>query len=1117
MDKGRPHPALGLPIAAVLLLLVGPIVGATPDDEEYRNAIISLVLHARALLDGVYPYWTSSLGFGLPHPLHPALLTHPFVLLFGLLAPDTAARMLYAAHAVVGVVGCWWLVRALGPGPWAAGLASATWALSTPSENYALTDFWPSAFVVWSCAPYLWLSAIRVLDPQGGGRRWIDAIAFGLISGLIWVNGHNGYVPVFFAPLAIMFAARWRQAGRLWPGVALAVCVGLAVAGPTLAQLLSEVRYFPVLERLRFPPPLGWAQLLDMVLRPLSFNSPDGMMSAVLSNGARTPFFGGPWFLLAVATAVGMGTSSPYRRILAVGFISTFALMLIPALENIGIVLSGVFLFRDPMVLCGIALGSLGWQALANRSRRVATAVAVLQVTALFVAAWPFVNRALGGRPLVAPVLHGTSTTATLRMWSARLSGRWYLAPEFETLMFDHRVMSDGLWVNTWLYSGLPVVNGNFKGVSADSLYPSQVLPIGRIFGHPATVSSPSTLDVLGVGAVLATSTEPVASSLEEVARIPTREAGDLRLLRNPDAWPGAAFVDEATLRAELETLPGCTLGGVLCLDLTPVTAAAYDTNVDVQRKHGNIDVRFRTDAVTPRWLLISEMHRPAWTARTNGQSLPVTRVFGGLMAVQVPAGVDTVELRYRPGLLILLTWVSRATLVVVVVILLVAVANRRQPSQYLYRTLARYVGYHLPPDARVVELAPRSPLLLESLERPLTRVAFPAAETAVAPANALSGWDDLRAFQPDRVILNGTLHYEQDIQALLEQLHSNCTTQTRIIIVYYSSLWRPALRLAWRFGLTTKGPDENWVTPSDVSNLLRLTGFELVSESQHILLPMRIPLVSAFVNRWLAPLPVLRWFTLVNLALVRIAPSEAATPQSVSVIVPARNERGNIAGIVERVPRMGPADEIIFVEGHSSDGTWDEIQAVVARYPDRRLRALRQSGRGKGDAVRAGFSAATGDLLMILDADLTVAPEDLPKFYKALTSGLGEFINGSRLIYPMEREAMRFANMVGNKFFALAFSYLLGQPLKDTLCGTKALSRQHYDRIAAARMYFGDFDPFGDFDLLFGAAKQGLRIVELPIRYRERTYGTTNIRRWVHGWLLLRMTAFAARKMKFI
>jgi hypothetical protein len=343
------------------------------------------------------------------------------------------------------------------------------------------------------------------------------------------------------------------------------------------------------------------------------------------------------------------------------------------------------------------------------------------------------------------------------------------------------------------------------------------------------------------------------------------------------------------------------------------------------------------------------------------------------------------------------------------------------------------------------------------------------------------------------------------------------CTPSTRVIIAYYSSLWRPALMVASRLGLTTKGADHNWVAPSDVANLLRLTGFELITESQHVLLPVRLPLVSAFVNRWLAPLPVLRSFTLVNLALVRVAPAPAAAPLSVSIVVPARNERGNIARIVERVPRMGPADEIIFVEGHSSDGTWDEIQRVLTRYPDRCIRALRQPGRGKGEAVRTGFAVATRDVLMILDADLTVAPEDLPKFYAALASGLGEFINGSRLIYPMERQAMRFANMMGNKFFALAFSYLLGQPLKDTLCGTKVLSRRHYEQIAAARTYFGDFDPFGDFDLLFGAAKLGLRIVELPVRYRERTYGSTNIRRWVHGWLLLRMTAFAARKIKFI
>jgi glycosyltransferase involved in cell wall biosynthesis len=213
----------------------------------------------------------------------------------------------------------------------------------------------------------------------------------------------------------------------------------------------------------------------------------------------------------------------------------------------------------------------------------------------------------------------------------------------------------------------------------------------------------------------------------------------------------------------------------------------------------------------------------------------------------------------------------------------------------------------------------------------------------------------------------------------------------------------------------------------------------------------------------------------------------------------------------------MGPDDELIFVEGHSSDGTWEEIQAAAQRHPERRILALQQPGRGKGDAVRVGFAAASREILMILDADLTVPPETLPKFYAAIAGGTGEFVNGSRLVYPMERRAMRFANMVGNKFFALAFSFLLGQPLKDTLCGTKVLSRDWYEVIARERLYFGDFDPFGDFDLLFGASRLGLKIVELPIRYRERAYGETNIQRWRHGSILLRMTAFAARRMKFL
>ena len=213
----------------------------------------------------------------------------------------------------------------------------------------------------------------------------------------------------------------------------------------------------------------------------------------------------------------------------------------------------------------------------------------------------------------------------------------------------------------------------------------------------------------------------------------------------------------------------------------------------------------------------------------------------------------------------------------------------------------------------------------------------------------------------------------------------------------------------------------------------------------------------------------------------------------------------------------MGVETELIFVEGHSSDDTFAAIERGLADHPHRPARLFRQSGRGKGDAVRLGFSQATGDILMILDADMTVPPEDLPRFYDALHSGKGEFVNGVRLTYPMQDGAMRFANLLGNKFFSLAFSWLLGQPIKDTLCGTKVLRRDAYQALASNRAYFGDFDPFGDFDLLFGASKLGLQIVELPIRYRERTYGSTNIQRWRHGWLLLKMCVFAAGRIKFI
>jgi hypothetical protein len=369
-----------------------------------------------------------------------------------------------------------------------------------------------------------------------------------------------------------------------------------------------------------------------------------------------------------------------------------------------------------------------------------------------------------------------------------------------------------------------------------------------------------------------------------------------------------------------------------------------------------------------------------------------------------------------------------------------------------------------------------------------------------------------------DVIVLSDLINDLWDVQTVFGQLQRVTTPRSRIILNFYSRLWQLPLSLARRLGLIKPVLPQNWLTWPDVRNLLNLADFAVIRHWGEVLCPLRLPVLEPACNRFLVKVGPFQYAALTNFVVACLQPgppSQRAEPR-VSVIVPARNEAGNISEIFARVPKMGRQTELVFVEGHSRDDTYTVIQRAQAAHPERVSQLLRQPGVGKGDAVRAGFAAASGEVLMILDADLTVAPEDLPRFYEALCSGKGEFINGVRLIYPMEQRAMRFLNFLGNKFFTWAFSWLLGQPIKDTLCGTKVLWKSSYDAIAANRSFFGDFDPFGDFDLLFGAARLNLRLIDLPIRYRERTYGTTNIQRWKHGWLLLRMTVFAARRIKF-
>jgi SAM-dependent methyltransferase len=443
------------------------------------------------------------------------------------------------------------------------------------------------------------------------------------------------------------------------------------------------------------------------------------------------------------------------------------------------------------------------------------------------------------------------------------------------------------------------------------------------------------------------------------------------------------------------------------------------------------------------------------------------------------------------------------------------------------HKAIAALARFYISADARVLEIGSGNGDLLAALQPAfgvgvdiagqmvrLAAMKYPQLHFRQIAAEHLN----LSGEPFDFIVLSDLVGYLYDIRLVFGQLRKVCHPRTRLIIHWYSRLWQPLLGLAEKLGLKYPQPLLNWTTVEDMQNLLHLAGFEVVHRRPHILWPKQVPLLTTLANRYLAHVPGLRWMCLTNWIVARpTGPQQDDVVPRVSVICPCRNEAGNIEPLVRRLPALGSHTELIFVEGHSTDDTLEECRRIATSDPKKDITVLVQEGRGKGDAVRLGFSKATGDILMILDADLSVAPEDLTQFYDALVSGKGEFINGSRLVYAKDPRAMRFLNLLGNKFFALVLSRLLGQPIKDALCGTKVLYRGDYECMAKGRAYFGDFDPFGDFDLLFGAAKQNLKIVEMPIRYRQRTYGTTNISRFSHGWLLLKMSCTAAHKLLFI
>jgi len=451
---------------------------------------------------------------------------------------------------------------------------------------------------------------------------------------------------------------------------------------------------------------------------------------------------------------------------------------------------------------------------------------------------------------------------------------------------------------------------------------------------------------------------------------------------------------------------------------------------------------------------------------------------------------------------------------------------------RYIKQEITGLVRAKILPGSRILDVGCGDGTMLRDL-LPATGMGIDVDERAISVARSsypqlgfiCSSIEDLDAetLEPfDYVVLSGVLEQVHDVYVVLAQLRSLVSDSTRLVVVSYSRLWQPAVRVAELLRLRKRTREENWIPPNELVNLLEQSGFCVVTKTAGVLIPINLLFLSRFVNRWLAPLPLIRQLAAVTVTVARptVGPNATRISPRVSVVIAARNESGNIRSLVRRLPQLSDDQEVIFVEGHSTDGTCEQINMVIAEQShhigDTKFRAIKQPGIGRGDAIRAGLEVATGDILITMCADLSVPPEELPRFIECLRNGVCEFANGSRLLYPMEDKAMQFLNIIGNRIFGIAFTFLLGQQIRDTLCGTKVLWARDYRRIVANRSYFGDFDPFGDFDLLFGASRLGLHIRDVPVHYKARTYGSTKISRFRHGLLLLRMTVIAARRIRF-
>ena len=669
--------AIAIVVAACALLASAFLIGSTPDEEEFRFTVLTSWLQVRAMTEGRYLLWSSLLGFGVPQPLVANYWLHPLLPLLAVLEPDTWMRLVLLVHTVLGAVGMWRLCRALEIRSLVSAVCAATFLLATPSQNYLLTDFWPSPWIGLTLMPWVLLCARRVL--HGSDRRlWTWTALLGLVSGLVVANGNPGNVAVYgvFVP-ALVIAQRKAVAAR-WRYLAVAAAVVLAMGAPNAALLARERVLFFASELAPSeslgPVPVAAASW-DIFLRPLTSSDAPWHGDLFIRN-VRTLFFGGPFAVLALIACVRGGWTRPE---LAVALAIAAGAMFVASVPSFGA--SDRYLFRDPIVLCAIPLAGMAADRGLRRAWSCAPTIALLalQVPIVILAALPFLVETWNEGRAGAPNFHGAvakrPAADALIEWMSE-PGPLLFSPQVDDDVRARALVEAGLGVNALAYRGVPVINGWFKGVSADPIWPDERPFYSRIRTPQPLVESDRTLDVLGIRYVLARRDEPVASSLRTRGVLPTARA-ELVLYENDDAWPAVVLLEEDALALETLLFDGCENDRLLCRDLSLVADRRRHVDLGVLRSDGRINVSFDLLDV-PAVLVVGEMYRPRWLASTSGAPLPIERFGNGLLAVRVPAGVDRVRLVYRPWLLITATALAWTAILGCLAVLVTAIAPHR-------------------------------------------------------------------------------------------------------------------------------------------------------------------------------------------------------------------------------------------------------------------------------------------------------------------------------------------------------------------------------------------------------------------------------------------------------